>query len=160
MRAVPTPTTTPIIKLVKKTSKNIPIASNKLMMLRFPAAPSLYLWAVSKRTIAMASFRMDSPKMMVYNFGSTLYRLKMARIVTGSVAESVAPTEMASTQVIVRPSKGILVQSQRMSPRETAEIKVPANAKVSIVPIFRKKFACVSSAFALCATSQITLGGC
>ena len=65
----------------------------------------------------------------------------MARIVTGSVAERVAPTEMASTQVMVSPSKGILVHSQRIKPSDTAEIKVPANAKVRMVPIFRKKFA-------------------
>lgn len=65
----------------------------------------------------------------------------MARMVTGSVADRVAPTEIASTQVIVSPSKGILVHSQRIRPRETAEIKVPAKAKVRIVPIFRKKFA-------------------
>ena len=66
----------------------------------------------------------------------------MARIVTGSVADSVAPTEMASTQVICRPSKGILVHSQSISPNETAEMKVPANAKVKMVPMLRKKFAC------------------
>lgn len=65
----------------------------------------------------------------------------MARIVTGSVADRVAPTEIASTQVMVSPSKGILVHSQRIRPSETAEIKVPAKAKVRMVPIFRKKFA-------------------
>lgn len=65
----------------------------------------------------------------------------MARIVTGSVADRVAPTEMASTQVIVSPSKGILVHSQRIRPREMAEMKVPAKAKVKMVPMFRKKFA-------------------
>ena len=72
VKAVPTPTITPIIKLVKKTNKKIPMASKRLMTFRFPDAPSLYLWAVSNSTIAMASLRMDSPKMTVYNFGSTL----------------------------------------------------------------------------------------
>lgn len=38
-----------------------------------------------------ASFNKLSPKMTVYSFGSTLYWLKIARIVTGSVAESVEP---------------------------------------------------------------------
>jgi hypothetical protein len=66
------PTTTPMTKLVKKTSKKMPMASNRLMMFKFPAAPSRYLWAVSNRTMAMASLRIDSPKMTVYSFGSTL----------------------------------------------------------------------------------------
>jgi hypothetical protein len=68
----------------------------------------------------------------------------MARMVTGSVADRVAPTEMASTHVIVSPSKGILVHSQRIRPREIAEMKVPANAKVRMVPMFRKKFAWIA----------------
>jgi hypothetical protein len=68
----------------------------------------------------------------------------MARMVTGSVADRVAPTEMASTHVIVSPSKGILVHNQRIRPREMAEMKVPANAKVRMVPMFRKKFAWVA----------------
>ena len=42
-------------------------------------------------TILTASFSKLSPKMMVYSFGSTLYWLKMARMVTGSVADSVDP---------------------------------------------------------------------
>jgi uncharacterized protein YcgI (DUF1989 family) len=66
----------------------------------------------------------------------------MARMVTGSVADSVAPTEMASTQVIVKPSNGTLVHNHRIKPRETADMKVPANANVKIVPILRKKLAC------------------
>lgn len=136
------PTITPIIKLPKKTSKKIPIASKSLMIFRLlPDAPSLYRWAVSKRTIAMASFSIDSPKMTVYSFGSTLYRLNIARIVTGSVADRVAPTETASTKVMLSPSRGILVQTHNISPSETAEMKVPANANVKIVPILRKKFA-------------------
>lgn len=65
----------------------------------------------------------------------------MARIVTGSVADSVAPTDMASTKEISNPSNGILVYSQRIDPRTIAEMKVPAKAKVKIVPIFRKKLA-------------------
>ena len=79
--------------------------------------------------------------MTVYNFGSTLYVLKMARIVTGSVAESVAPTDIASTNDIWKASKGMRVQNHRNKPRTTAEMKVPANAKVNIVPILRKKLA-------------------
>ena len=42
-------------------------------------------------TILTASLSKLSPKMMVYSFGSTLYWLKMARMVTGSVADSVEP---------------------------------------------------------------------
>jgi uncharacterized protein YcgI (DUF1989 family) len=68
----------------------------------------------------------------------------MARMVTGSVAESVAPTEIASTKDILRPSRGSLVQRYRITPNVIAEMKVPAKAKVRIVPIFRKKFACIS----------------
>jgi hypothetical protein len=45
----------------------------------------------SYMTILTASFSKLSPNMMVYNFGSTLYWLKMARIVTGSVADRVEP---------------------------------------------------------------------
>ncbi len=66
----------------------------------------------------------------------------MARMVTGSVADSVAPTENASTKVMLRPSNGILVHSHRITPSTTAEMKVPANANVRIVPMLRKKFAC------------------
>jgi len=82
--------------------------------------------------------------MTVYNFGSTLYRLKMARMVTGSVADSVAPTDMASTNVMLSPSSGILVQIHSMEPSDNADMNVPAKANVRIVPIFRKKFACLS----------------
>ena len=64
--------------------------------------------------------------------------LKMARIVTGSVAERVAPTERASTKVRLT-SHGILVHNHRAVPRDTADMKVPANANVSIEPILRKK---------------------
>ena len=65
----------------------------------------------------------------------------MARIVTGSVADRVAPTLKASTNEMLRPSSGIRVHSQRMTPRTMAEMKVPAKAKVRIEPILRKKFA-------------------
>ena len=67
--------------------------------------------------------------------------MKIASMVTGSVADRVAPTEMASTNVTLKPSSGILVHTQRMSPREIAEIKVPAKAKVRIEPMLRKKLA-------------------
>jgi hypothetical protein len=65
----------------------------------------------------------------------------MARMVTGSVAERVAPTEMASTKVMLRPSRGILVHTHSIVPREMAEMKVPAKAKVRIEPMLRKKLA-------------------
>jgi hypothetical protein len=67
--------------------------------------------------------------------------LKMARIVTGSVAESVAPTEIASTNEMAKPLRGISVQRYKTRPNTRAEINVPANAKVRIVPIFPKKLA-------------------
>lgn len=70
----------------------------------------------------------------------------MARMVTGSVADNVAPTEMASTQVMVKPSNGTLVHSHKIRPSDTAEMKVPAKAKVKIVPMLRKKLACNMSA--------------
>ena len=64
-------------------------------------------------------------------------------MVTGSVAESVAPTENASTKEMSNPSIGILVQRNKTRPRTNAEINVPAKAKVRILPIFRKKLPCV-----------------
>ena len=51
-----------------------------------------------------ASFRRDSPKMTVYSLGSTLYWLKMARMVTGSVAERVDPNVRHSIRVNPRDS--------------------------------------------------------
>jgi hypothetical protein len=45
----------------------------------------------SYMTILTASFRRLSPKMMEYSLGSTLYWLKIARMVTGSVADKVDP---------------------------------------------------------------------
>lgn len=47
-----------------------------------------------------ASFSKLSPKIMVYSLGSTLYWLKMANIVTGSVADSVEPKIKHSSNVI------------------------------------------------------------
>jgi hypothetical protein len=59
----------------------------------------------SYMTIETASFKILSPKMMVYSLGSTLYVLKMARIVTGSVAESVDPKMRHSKSVNRNPSR-------------------------------------------------------
>jgi hypothetical protein len=134
IKDAPIPTKIPMSKLPKNTPKNIPIASNRLRMLK-DISGDLYFWAVSKRTIAIASFKMDSPNITVYNFGSTLYVLNMARIVTGSVAESVAPTDIASTNEILSPSRGILVQRNRIRPSTNADMNVPAKAKVRMVPI-------------------------
>ena len=102
------PTMTPIAKLPKNTSRKIPMASKRLKILRVPtSAPGLplgtYFCAVWNSTMAIASFSIDSPKIIVYNFGSTLYALKMARIVTGSVADNVAPIENASMNEILNP---------------------------------------------------------
>lgn len=68
-----------------------------------------------------------------------MYVLKIARIVTGSVADSVAPTEIASTKLRVMDSMGSSAHSHRMTPSTMAEMKVPAKAKVRMVPIWRKK---------------------
>lgn len=65
----------------------------------------------------------------------------MARMVTGSVALRVAPTLMASTKVMSKPSSGMRVHSHSITPKTNADMKVPANAKVRIVPMLRKKFA-------------------
>lgn len=70
-----------------------------------------------------------------------MYVLNIARMVTGSVAESVAPTEIASTKEILNPSSGIRVHTHKNKPRTTADMKVPANANVRIVPMLRKKLA-------------------
>lgn len=65
-KLVSRPMTTPIMTEPVNTSKKTPILSNKLSTVSFPAvAPSRYFCAVSKSTIAIASFRMDSPKMHV-----------------------------------------------------------------------------------------------
>jgi hypothetical protein len=55
-------------------------------------------------TIATASFRILSPKMTEYSLGSTWRALKIARMVTGSVAERVEPKRRHSTIVRERPS--------------------------------------------------------
>lgn len=65
----------------------------------------------------------------------------MDKIVTGSVAESVAPTEIASTKLTDKPSRGILVHTHRMRPSDIAEMNVPAKANVNILPMLRKKLA-------------------
>jgi hypothetical protein len=137
----PIPTMTPMNRLPKKTPKKMPKASNKLTMPSVSAL-SLYLWAVSNRTMATASLRMDSPNMIVYSFGSTLYVSKMARMVTGSVADKVAPTDMASTKLIWKPSRDSRVQRKSIIPRTSADMNVPAKAKVRIAPICLKKFPC------------------
>ena len=56
-------------------------------------------------TILTASLSRDSPNMILYNLGSTLYWLKMARMVTGSVAESVEPNIRHSNNVNSSDSK-------------------------------------------------------
>jgi len=55
-------------------------------------------------TIDTASFSKLSPNIMLYNFGSTLYCVKMDRIVTGSVALRVEPKMRQSSIVNLRPS--------------------------------------------------------
>ena len=55
-------------------------------------------------TILTASFSILSPNMTEYNLGSTLYWLKMARMVTGSVAESAEPKSRHSSSVRWRDS--------------------------------------------------------
>ena len=59
----------------------------------------------SYMTIDTASFKRLSPKMTLYNFGSTFSWLKIARMVTGSVAESVDPKMRHSRRVKERDSK-------------------------------------------------------
>ena len=56
-------------------------------------------------TILTASFNKLSPKMTVYSLGSTLYWLKIARMVTGSVAERVEPKMRHSINVRSRCSR-------------------------------------------------------
>ena len=63
-------------------------------------------------------------------------------MVTGSVADRVAPTLIASTKVMLRASNGVSDQTKMMMPSDQAEMKVPAKAKVKMEPMFRKKFAC------------------
>ena len=63
----------------------------------------------------------------------------MARMVTGSVADKVAPTDIASMNDKLIPSRGIRAHKKRMTPSTTAEMKVPAKANVRMVPMLRKK---------------------
>jgi hypothetical protein len=55
-------------------------------------------------TIATASFKILSPKITLYNLGSTCRALKIARIVTGSVADNVEPNNRHSMIVKESPS--------------------------------------------------------
>jgi len=55
-------------------------------------------------TIATASFKMDSPKITEYNLGSTCKALKIAKMVTGSVADRVEPKSKHSMMVKLNPS--------------------------------------------------------
>ena len=58
----------------------------------------------SYMTILTASLSKLSPKMIVYSFGSTLYWLNMAKMVTGSVADRVVPNVRHSSRVRSRDS--------------------------------------------------------
>lgn len=71
---------------------------------QFGSTEARELGTHSNMTMATASLRMDSPKMTEYSLGSTWRALKMARIVTGSVAERVDPKRRHSTIVRERPS--------------------------------------------------------
>ena len=61
--------------------------------------------AHSYMTMDTASFRILSPKITLYSFGSTFAELKIARMVTGSVALSVEPKMRHSSKVNFRPSR-------------------------------------------------------
>lgn len=68
----------------------------------------------------------------------------MAKMVTGSVADRVAPTDKASTKVKgINP--GSICDRNNISPMTTAERNVPAKAKVKMVPRLRKKLAWCNS---------------
>jgi len=108
----------------------------------------------SNMTMATASLRRLSPKMMVNNLGSTLYVLNIAITVTGSVADKVAPNCRAiGSDSAERLSRPIFVHSQTSTlspvspikrgvyPTTMAEMNVPAKANVRILQIFLKKFA-------------------
>jgi hypothetical protein len=101
--------TRPMTRLPKNTKRKLQVASKTL---RNPSLWPLFLYslAVSKRTI-----------------------------VTGSVAERVAPTIMASIKSILTASSFNLVQRNKMTPRTTADMKVPAKANVNMEPMLRKK---------------------
>lgn len=64
-------------------------------------------WTVtySYITILTASFKILSPKITVYSFGSTLCWLKIAKIVTGSVADRVEPKIRHSSRLSWRDSR-------------------------------------------------------
>lgn len=90
----PKPTPRAMLKVKTKRKRPIPWKSVAMLM----ALPRK-VDRTSNMTMETASLRRDSPKMMLYSSGSTLYVLKMARIVTGSVALSVEPKMRHSSSV-------------------------------------------------------------
>lgn len=78
--------------------------------------------SVSNMTIDTASFRMLSPKMMLYSWGSTLYVVKMARIVTGSVALNVLPKIRHSSRERRGASKRITEAIHTMRLRQSGHV--------------------------------------
>ena len=63
----------------------------------------------------------------------------MARIVTGSVAERVAPTDRQSMNVSAS-EPGRMVKTKSMTPMTTADRNVPARAKVNKLKITKTGF--------------------
>lgn len=64
-KAVTMPTIHPMIKLPKKSLKKIQMPQNRPRIPRELVGSAFAFCADSKMTMAMASLRMDSPKMMV-----------------------------------------------------------------------------------------------
>ena len=63
----------------------------------------------------------------------------MDKMVTGSVAESVAPTDKASTKDMLIPSSPKEVQMNKMVPNTIADMSVPGIANVRIDTMLLKK---------------------
>ena len=69
--------------------------------------------------------------------------MNIARIVTGSVADRVEPKIKHSSRPSWRDSRPRREYKYTSTPSPTADINVPINAKVKIVPKFRKKLSYV-----------------
>lgn len=95
---------------------------------------------VVNKTIATESFKILSPKIIAYSFGSTFNCLNIARTVTGSVELRIAPKIMESRNVMSRWWIPVKAKRNTRSPIMRVEIKVPIKAKVKMAPRLRKKF--------------------
>mmetsp|Transcript_13926 Transcript_13926/g.25784 ORF Transcript_13926/g.25784 Transcript_13926/m.25784 type:complete len:223 (-) Transcript_13926:297-965(-) len=132
------PTRTPTATDPNKVEKNAPIALKTLAEVKVLESSTSKRNIVRYRTIAIASFRMDSPKTRTRRDGLTPSRLKTAITVTGSVAEIRAPKTKHSVPEAEK-TLGLLVAANIIAPTKSAENIVAKTANEKINPKFAKK---------------------